>query len=94
MVIYVLLFFQWLRKTNRKPLLEAVEKMKEGIWPLFSQPCYKSDFKNIISYYISHFLASISWPAASRIDAAWIYLSSFDGYLKHDSQYLHSVKVL
>jgi hypothetical protein len=32
---YVLLFFQWLRKTNRKPLLEAVEKMKEGIRPEF-----------------------------------------------------------
>lgn len=27
----VFLLFQWLRKTNRKPLLAAVEKMKEGI---------------------------------------------------------------
>jgi hypothetical protein len=24
--------FQWLRETNRKPLLAAVEKMKEGIF--------------------------------------------------------------
>ena len=28
---------QWLRKTNRKPLLAAVEKMKEGTWSVFEQ---------------------------------------------------------
>ncbi|KAA8523878.1 hypothetical protein F0562_010301 [Nyssa sinensis] len=34
----------WLRKTNRKPLLEALEKMKEGIWHNFYlQPLQKCE---------------------------------------------------
>ena len=29
-----------------------------------------------------------------RVDVAWIHITSFNRYLKHHSQYLHSIKVL
>lgn len=37
---YVFLSLQWLRKTNRKPLLAAVEKMKEGTLQLLVELSY------------------------------------------------------
>ena len=108
MIFDCLFCTQWLGKTNRKPLFEAVEKMKEGKLPmLFNQllkACLtvKSLFMHsgclvylIYSlFFISYFLTSVIWLSGFRVDAAWIYFSPFNSYFKLNIKYLRSIKVL
>lgn len=49
-----------------------------------SEPCFP----------FSYFLTSVIWLSGFRVDAAWIYFSPFNCYIKLNSKYLHPIKVL
>lgn len=88
LMIKCLMKIQWLRKTNRKPLLAAVEKMKEGNRSIFEQ---KTEIY-VPSEACDSFLNSVF--LVCRIDAAWVHISSSYSYLKYHSQYMYLIKVL